>query len=86
MSEDYMGTHDEAQAKCLEAWKRWCTYRQPHIGTAAEHRRRDAEEREALSRFAQAAALLCWHIEQAQIVAADEAERGAIDHTTGQPA
>lgn len=60
----YMGTREEAQAKCIEAWKRWCVYRQPHIGTAADHRKRDSAEREAQLQFANAAALLCWHLDR----------------------
>lgn len=74
--DDYMGTPEDAQAQCLDAWKAWCGYRQPFIGTAAEHRKREALERQAEVRFINASALLCWHLESAALAKASPPTEG----------
>ena len=57
-----MGTRDEAEAKLIAAWLKWCEYQGAFVGTAKEHRQRDAVGREMANRFVQAAATLAWHL------------------------
>lgn len=59
----FMGTPDAAKAALLERAREWREYRQPSIGSANEHRRVDALEREARFQLANAALLWLWHEE-----------------------
>ena len=53
-----MGTREQAVEALVLAWKAWTPYRQPFMGTRAEHRRREAAEREIEARLVHAAAHL----------------------------
>jgi len=60
----YMGTFEEAEKDFLERVDRWTELRQPLIASAREHRGRELQEREALFRLGNAAALFVWHMRQ----------------------
>ncbi|CAO3447943.1 hypothetical protein [Azospirillum argentinense] len=63
--DDGMGTMDEALSKLLTAYNNWTPYQQPLMAPAAEHRKREAMGREAQVRLVQAAALVGWHLKNA---------------------
>ena len=59
----YMGTPEDAKINLAEKSREWRQYRQPHMATASEHRKRDILEREALHQLGNAALLWLWHEE-----------------------
>jgi hypothetical protein len=66
MSEDdrkYMGTPEAAKADLMAKLERWRELRQPLIAAPAEHKKREAEERELRFTIANAGLLWLWHEE-----------------------
>ena len=64
MSDDYMGTPEEARAELMERTRDYRSFRQPLMAPASVHKEREAQEREACFRLAQAALLWLWHEEE----------------------
>ena len=62
MSENYMGTIDEAKADFLAKVDRYIELRQPSMATAKEHRKREMSEHEARFQLCNAATHLAWHM------------------------
>lgn len=58
-----MGTMEQAEAALEARAHRWRELRQPAIATRAQHKTREAEEREARIRLAEAAVMWLWHRE-----------------------
>ena len=72
-----MGTAEEAEAKLVAAVDAWLDYRQPFMGTPAEHKRREIQEVNA--RFALANAAAYWAYfkrDPAEVVSRAQAENG----------
>lgn len=59
-----MGTPEEARQALIDMGRRWRELRQPLIASAAQHKKRDAMEREARFQLANAALHWLWHEEQ----------------------
>jgi hypothetical protein len=80
----YMGAAEEARTALIEAAREWRKYRQPIMAPAKELRRREALEREAGFRLANAALLWLWHEENAPAISPSPPPDPDVDEIVGR--